>query len=804
MLLLALLMPPLWHLAPQYEVANTTIAPLVPALALALAGMARLGWHALPAVVVGALLSACSWPFAEPSAGQFFDAAVLLVQAAFGGLLMRRSSRPDTLALDSPPAIFRLVAVALASGLLGALSEVLADLTLAGTSLTRPGIAALVRGTADAASVLMLVPVILAFAAPQRSRWIARRRSVVLPLALLSLLLLGALAAIDERDRQHAFARFEADADVVFARSQALLDAPVQAVQAVHGAMQTAPAPLTGAAFDSLARPWLARSAGVADIGWMEAHRGDSGTPVVKHLLTAQPGAVGAPAAAGDTLASVEPLRTAWNNAMGQDAAVVSPVVSPPNAEGRSSFVIYRALVGESGTGLRQLVFATVQIDRVLTPLIATRTDALQACLFDADTRAERRRLYGPPSCETSSPRDNSFTREAGFEFAGRKWAMRISQPVRTQSGAWLFALPALAGGGLLAALLLTLTGRVQRIENESRQRSLDMQRDIDQLRAQLQRQERSLDGVFDAVQSGVALIEPDGRIQRANVAFADLVGSTPAELRRRPIDELLQDDDHPGQTRIVGLLQQAGDELQHSSMRLRLADKRVLPALLTLRVLRERDGRTGAAVCAVHDLSESLRRRQAERVLGDVLESGLATGPMALPAAGALPPAVAGTSLGTAGAAGLMAPMGLIADTVPGSFGPATGTAQAASLAEAPIRILCIHADPDRPAFLSAAFAGRPQVELRYASTAAEGLVRAENEAPHLVLLELALPDGDGLEILQQLNSDPRTRAIPVIVLSDDPRPDRIDAAFSAGARSYLSQPLDARQLLAAVDELI
>lgn len=806
MLLVALLLPPLWHLSPQYEVANTTIAPLAPALALALAATARLGWRALPAVVVGAALSAWSWPFGDPTAAEFFDAMVLLIQASFGGLLMRRSSRPDDLALGSPQAIRRLVAVALVSGMLGAVSELVADLVVPGAALTRPGIAAIARGTADAASVLMLVPVILAFAAPQRSRWMARRRSVALPLGVLSLLLLGALAAIDERDRQHAFARFESDADVVFARSQALLDAPVQAVEAVHGAMQTAAAPLTGAAFDSLARPWLARSAGVAEIGWLEVHRGESGTPTVKHLLTAQPGSSGAPAAARETLAAADALRATWNKAMSQDAVLVSPVVSPPNAEGRSSFVIYRSLVGESGPGMRQLIFATVLIDRVLTPLIATRTDALQACLFDADPRAERRRLYGPTSCETAAPREKSFNREAGFELAGRKWAMRISQPVRTQSGAWLFALPALAGGGLLAALLLTLTGRVQRIENEARQRSLDMQRDIDLLRSQLQRQERSLDGVFDAVQSGVALIEPDGRIQRANIAFADLVGSTPADLRRRPIDELLQDDDHPGQTRIVSLLQQSGDELQHSSMRLRLADKRVLPALLTLRVLRERDGRTGAAVCAVHDLSESLRRRQAERVLGDVLESGLATGPMPLtPIGGVSPPAISG-AMGE----------GTI-DTVPGSFGlgnggnngnvsaaAATSAASHAGFAEAPQRILCIHANPDRPEFLAEAFADRPQVQLRYATTAAEGLVRAETEAPHLVLLELALPDGDGLEILQQLSSDPRTRAIPVIVLSDDPRPDRIDAAFSAGARSYLSQPLDARQLLAAVDELI
>jgi CheY-like chemotaxis protein len=75
---------------------------------------------------------------------------------------------------------------------------------------------------------------------------------------------------------------------------------------------------------------------------------------------------------------------------------------------------------------------------------------------------------------------------------------------------------------------------------------------------------------------------------------------------------------------------------------------------------------------------------------------------------------------------------------------------------------------------------------------------------APHLILLDAELSGHDGLTLLRTLQADPATRAIPVIVLSEDPRPDRIDAAFSAGARAYLTRPVEARQLLAAIDELI
>ncbi|MBI5259988.1 MAG: PAS domain S-box protein [Burkholderiales bacterium] len=772
MLLLVLALPLLGALSPQYEVAGALIAPLAPALALALAATARLGWRVLPAVALGAMLAACGWPLAEPGAAQWLDALVLLAQTAFGGLLMRRSGRPDDLALDSPPAIRRLVAVALACAMLGALSELLADLVLPTVSITRPLVVALLRATADAGSVLLLVPLILAFSTPQRLRWQARRRSVALPLGVSVLLLLAALAGIDARDREHAQAAFERDADVVFARTQGLLDAPLQALQALHGTMQTTSVALSPTQFDALARPWVERTTGLAEIGWLDAPRPDGSGATLHHSLTALPAGAppAAPAAPATAAADIGPtallLRPTLAKAMAQASPMVSPVVGLNESQGRTGIVIFQSLAAEPGTALHRVVFASVLVDRLLTPLLASRTDAMYACLFDQDARVERRRLYGAPGCETAATGENRFSREVEFDFAGRRWAMRVSQQVRTHGGVWLFALPALAGGALLSVLLLTLTGRVQRIEAEARQRTGEMQREIELLRGLQQRHEHALDAVLDTVQTGVALVEPDGRVQRANTAFGELLGSAAAELRRRPIDELLQDDDHPLPGRILGLINEVGHELVHHSLRLRLADGRVLPVLLTLRVLRDRDGRVHAAVCALHDLSENLRRRQAERVLGDVLE--LARTEPEPGAATALP-----------------------RNTVPGAL-------------DQPVRMLCILGEQDRGTLLGEVFAQRPHLRPSHADSADHGLMLAASDAPHLVLLDLRLPGADGLAVLQQLAGDPRTREIPVIVLSDDPRPDRIDAAFSAGARAYLSQPLDVRQLLAAIDELV
>ena len=766
--LLVLALPLSWHFSPQYEASGAMVAPLAPGLALAFGATALLGWRALPAVLLGGLLGASGWPLGEPSGLALAEVLTLVAQAAFGGMLMRRSSRADDLALDNPPALRRFVAAAIAVGLIGAAGQLAVDLLGLGTGALRPALVALVRATADGASVLLLAPLVFAFASPQRGRWLARRRSVVLPLALLSLVLLAALAGIDARDRMHAQQRFDRDAEVVFARTQALLDAPLNAVQALSGALRTpAPGP---AAFDALARPWLARTAGLAWIGWLDAARADAGAagaspaPSVQHVLARGAPAGGAPGSEAEAIAAAPALRGTLQRALAQDAAVVSPLVALADTGSRpAAVVVYQALGADTGAAQRQAVFATVMLDPLMAPLAALRNDALRICLLDIDDRAQPQRLYGGSACEAAAGRDGFFSHEAQFDFGGRRWALQVSQPIRTPGGVWLFALPALAGCSLLAVLLLAATGRVQRAEADARHRTDELRHELDQLRQAQQRGEQALAGAFEAAQTGLAIVERDGRVQRANAAFAALLGSTAAELSKHNIDELLVDDEHPGQPPVTTLLHEAGDELAHRSIRLRLAGGRVLPALVTMRPLREADGRTTAAVCALHDLSDNLRRRHAERVLGEVLDL---------------------------------------------SHNPPTLPPQRAPRAIAAPRILGIHRDEAHAALPRAALAERSQVQLSVADSsrhdAAALRAQVQDLAPHLVLLDAELSGQDGLDLLRALQSDPATRSIPVIVLSEDPRPDRIDAAFSAGARAYLTRPVEARQLLAAIDELI
>jgi CheY-like chemotaxis protein len=75
---------------------------------------------------------------------------------------------------------------------------------------------------------------------------------------------------------------------------------------------------------------------------------------------------------------------------------------------------------------------------------------------------------------------------------------------------------------------------------------------------------------------------------------------------------------------------------------------------------------------------------------------------------------------------------------------------------------------------------------------------------SPDLVLLDMHLPDMDGMEVLTRLRSDPHTADVPVVVVSADALQDQIEAALHAGAQRYLTKPVDVREVLSIVDELL
>jgi CheY-like chemotaxis protein/anti-sigma regulatory factor (Ser/Thr protein kinase) len=99
---------------------------------------------------------------------------------------------------------------------------------------------------------------------------------------------------------------------------------------------------------------------------------------------------------------------------------------------------------------------------------------------------------------------------------------------------------------------------------------------------------------------------------------------------------------------------------------------------------------------------------------------------------------------------------------------------------------------------------AQRAQVQMEVSLTGQDGLAAVHARLPHLILLDMHLPDISGLELLRYLKADPATAMIPVIVVSADATAQQVDAALDAGAVRYLTKPVAVNELLATVDDLL
>ncbi|MBL9086083.1 MAG: response regulator [Planctomycetia bacterium] len=79
----------------------------------------------------------------------------------------------------------------------------------------------------------------------------------------------------------------------------------------------------------------------------------------------------------------------------------------------------------------------------------------------------------------------------------------------------------------------------------------------------------------------------------------------------------------------------------------------------------------------------------------------------------------------------------------------------------------------------------------------------RDAEAAPQVVLLDLKLPKVDGLEVLRAMRADPRTRLVPVVVLTSSLEEDDVVRSYELGSNSYIRKPVDFAQFVEAVRQL-
>ena len=75
--------------------------------------------------------------------------------------------------------------------------------------------------------------------------------------------------------------------------------------------------------------------------------------------------------------------------------------------------------------------------------------------------------------------------------------------------------------------------------------------------------------------------------------------------------------------------------------------------------------------------------------------------------------------------------------------------------------------------------------------------------DLPQVILLDLKLPKVDGLEVLRRIRAEPRTRMLPVVILTSSKEDQDRVSAYTSGANSYVRKPVDFNQFVDAIGHL-
>jgi CheY-like chemotaxis protein len=118
--------------------------------------------------------------------------------------------------------------------------------------------------------------------------------------------------------------------------------------------------------------------------------------------------------------------------------------------------------------------------------------------------------------------------------------------------------------------------------------------------------------------------------------------------------------------------------------------------------------------------------------------------------------------------------------------------------------KVLVIDDVPETELLLKLLLSRERNDQVTFVDSGSKGLAAARQDPPHLIILDLAMPDLDGYQVLQQLKTTPTLQAVPVLVISALGPHDVLWQVRQLGVNGFLCKPFDLKDLLAARDAVL
>jgi two-component system response regulator MtrA len=117
--------------------------------------------------------------------------------------------------------------------------------------------------------------------------------------------------------------------------------------------------------------------------------------------------------------------------------------------------------------------------------------------------------------------------------------------------------------------------------------------------------------------------------------------------------------------------------------------------------------------------------------------------------------------------------------------------------------RVLVADDDEDILALITAVLR-RSGHEVIAVQDGAQALATVQTQSPDLAVLDISMPELDGLEVLRRVRADAETRDLPVILLTAKAQEADVEHGYATGASAYIKKPFSPRELADLVDALL